>query len=59
MGTCILMHLVSCKYNIIVVKVIIVECNLSIRLKNHSFQTHVYMTFFRCFDVRHSLLKSV
>jgi hypothetical protein len=30
MGTCIVMHHVSCKYNIIVVKVIIVECNLSL-----------------------------
>jgi hypothetical protein len=59
MGTCIVMHHFSCKYKIILVKVIIVECNLSIRLKNHSFWTRVCMTFLPCFDVRHSLLKSV
>ena len=44
--------------NIILVRVIIAECNLSIRLKNHSFLAHDYMTFFRCFGVRNSFLKS-
>ena len=40
MGTCIVLQHVSCKCNIILVKIIIVESNLSVRLKNHSFRTH-------------------
>ena len=59
MGKCIVMHDVSCKYSTVLVNVIIVECSLSIRLKNHSLRTHVYMALFRCFDMRNSLLKSV
>ena len=51
------LHELQVKYYI--VKVFIVECNLSVKLKNNLFPDNVHINFFLCFDAKNSLLKFV
>jgi hypothetical protein len=51
------LHELQVKYYI--VKVFIVECNLSVKLKNNLFPDNVHINIFLCFDAKYSLLKFV